>query len=233
MYNELLTDPRSHDENSFAYIVNGFVSMSNEKKKLDVSEFEGKVKRIVDSSKFYNASIIGRIPKQVASEKLGYENEVKHLSTFGRVGLIVKPHEESIHVAYNGDMLAPVDEEMLGWYANRNKGKIKNPKNLLTKSLFGMYNHIIIKGDENTRIEGIFCQCLGKDDNNVAELKAAAEKVAGEDLPIVDVKGYKPPSIISKCLYYVNPYAYMYATFPFRFAFDMIPLSAQKKLGML
>ncbi len=199
MFTEILTNPKEHDPNNFIYLVhginNGINSIMNE-------ETIKKVTRIKNPNEYYRASLVGKLNEETAKEMFGLNQEIYQIGTYTNIGLIIKPPNDSIiQIAWNCDIGSPLNQEELKCFVKKHRGKIKYPLELLigTKNSPNEplinYNEIILKGDPNTRIVGIFYRqsLILKDEGE--RLRRIVSKVIKEnvsliELPIAKSKNY-------------------------------------------
>ena len=232
-YNEALTDPRTHDPENFVYMTHGIVNWEGDDIDLTDEYFDDRICRIRDSSRFYDTSIIGVMSSEDAMKSLGYGKDIRNLNPAGSGGLILKPPEDSIYVAWNFDLGSPIDPESLKIWANRHRGKIKPPIRLLLDNHLDFYNHLVIRGDERTVIDGVFY--LDRDSRAKefgTMLKDSVVDVLGEDIPLVRIE-YETAMPKNEFLWWVVFYLYAaYVRNPSRAMF-YLPLGIQKRLGVV
>ena len=192
MYEDCVTDPRNHDSEDFIYIVHGFMPRGKEP-----PEFMArKVDRIFDEDKFFCASMIGNLSEENAKKRFGYGRKIAQTGNFGGYGLILRPEDENVYVAWNSDIGSPTDEERLNKFALKNKYKRKTPFELLTETpdLKGLkYNEMIIRGSKGNKVEGVFYQdgWKGVEEGNHEELKSILSKIYETELPLVELPEFK------------------------------------------
>jgi hypothetical protein len=232
-YSELLTDPRTHDPEDFAYITHGIVNWDGDDLDLTREFFGERIGRIRDPTQFYNASLIGVMSTENAMERLGYDKELRRPNPAGMGGLILKPPEDSIYVAWNFDLGTPTESDKLIKWTSRHRGKVKPPIKLLSDKHLDFYNHIVIRGDEKASIEGVFYS-HGSDKAKEfgTLLKDSMDDMLGEDLPLIGVphEDMMPENDI---LWWMVYYLYnAYIRNPSRVVF-YLPLDIQKRLGVV
>lgn len=181
-YVETLTNPKEHNEDNYVYIVHS----------TDLDNVEGAIKKIKNPENHFSASLIGKLPKEEAKEKLSYHGGVEQTETFYPVGLIVSPAEpDDIKVAWNCDLGVPTDQEELKEWVKEHEGKRKPPVSLLTQSVGSIpYNEMVIQGDEKTEIQGIFYKPYAE--SQAERIKTLLEEKNYDDvelIPIHDSKG--------------------------------------------
>jgi hypothetical protein len=195
-------------------------------------EVDEKISKINNAGRFYNASLVSRMPKEVAKEKVGYFGSISHMRPFGNAGLIIRPDEEAIAVAYNGDIRPPCDENLPQW-STKHTSKIMSPRKLLTKTRFGLFNSMVIEGSPDTLIEGVFCSYIDNDNPYVLSIKSAAEKVVKASLPVVSIEDERNSGEHNAYLQYLKAYPISMVELPPRIMFKNMPLGIQRKLGLL
>lgn len=219
MFKEVLTDPKNHDPNNFVYITHSLVNWVNEDLNLNT-----RVSLIFFIISFmptqnYSASLIGRMPQEIALVNFGYGKKIEQLATFFWAGLILKPPEESIYVAWNCDLGRPTNPIKFNKWAEKHKGKIRSPKTLLTKSWFDFHNEMVIHGDERTLIDGVFYLNNGNEPKEFGyTLKRITEEMTQKEIPIIPIP-YRNNLNNNQILKWLEIYGYKIMTDPTRIMF--------------
>lgn len=188
MFKEILTNPIEHDPNNFIYIVSGLLDFNVNIVWPD--RIWHKINRIRDPNQFYKASIIGCLSDDYAKQTMEYyEGEINQTGIFRDIGVIVNPvSDELIYIAWNCDISSPCDMEELKTFITKHKGKIKDPLMLLTQTRgIIRYNELIIRGDKETSIQGVFYKDR-EDSRNKHTGKLLCEIVSGiiqRDIPLI------------------------------------------------
>lgn len=190
-FKDVLTDPRDYDPNNFIYLVHGIMMPYYY---TDASqEMRGKmidtVNRIKDPKQYYRASLIGHLSAEFAKQKIGwYGREVHQLVTFGNIGLILRPASDGlVEIAWNCDLGSPNDQKELAEFVQKYKERIKNPLILLTQSI--LHNELILRGDKNTKIVGVFfiddSKTTEYDDKVLRELVKEIKQKEQTEVPVI------------------------------------------------
>jgi len=162
---EKLTNPEEHRPDNFVYLAHGLMDWNGNG--LTTKEIKERVERIRDSNQFYRVSMIGCLSKEAARKKFNYYKEISQIGTFGVVGLILAPAcDDAVYVAWNCDLGSPHNQEDLVRFAQQHRRKTQFPLKLLTetKGPEGMkYNELILRGDKETKIQGIFQRRVDKE----------------------------------------------------------------------
>jgi hypothetical protein len=131
MFADILTDPGKHTS-SYLYLAH---AICGDRK------LQSRMYTLTTPGEFYSASLIGRI------------GAVEHTDTFTTYGLIVRPPESSIYVAWNCD-LGTKDKK--AEVAMKNRGRVMSPHILLRESVG--HNEVLAEGNPLTKVEGVFCK---------------------------------------------------------------------------
>lgn len=190
MYEDLVTYPKKHDEKDFIYIVHGFVPRGEEVVTKEL--MARKVDRIKDEDKFFSASMIGCLSEENAKKRFGCRKEIRQIGNFGGYGLIIRPADENVYVAWNCDIGSPTDEERLKRFAYENKNKRKPPLKILTDTPDpnGLkYNEMIIRGGKENKVEGVFYQrdWGGVEEGKHEELASVLNKIYNTGMPLIEL----------------------------------------------
>ncbi len=193
MFKEKLTRADEHNPNDFVYLVHTLMDRNRDGNGVPFSSVRDKIGKIKDPNQFYSASLIGSLDAESAKRRLGYEREVCQLGTFGHVGLVLNPAADDIvYVAWNCDIGSPDDSKELEGFAVQHKGKILSPCVLLTDTRGNAsvkYNEMIVRGDENTDITGVFYRTdfweSGRSDGE--RLRENVREVLQEEVPFIEL----------------------------------------------
>jgi hypothetical protein len=193
MYTAKLTDPAKHDPDNFIYLVHGvmdYQQLSSNTSNPSANIIKS-LKRIRDSEDFYSASLVGKLTASRAKETTDWcGGELSQLATFGRFGFILEPKDLDIWIAWNCDLGTPHDQEKRREFANKYRGRRKDVLDLLANPI-GMsdgvnFNELVINGNQNTNIAGVFYKTTNKktetEGKNLAQI---AMDLLGKQLPVV------------------------------------------------
>lgn len=195
MFKKVLTNPNEHNSNDFIYLVHGLIDYSENG--ITPEDVAYKIGKIRNSDEFYRASMIGRMDKESAKQRVGWHGgELYRMFTFGNVGLIVNPaSDEDIKIAWYCGLGSPNEPEELKKFVEQHKGKVRSPLYIFTKSMnaddvFGD-NEFVIEGNPATQIQGVFYR-----DNHQASEKAKMVqdvtcKIIQSDIPIIRLPNSK------------------------------------------
>lgn len=194
-YKNLLTNPREHDPNNFIYLVRGVYFDAEWSKKDDIKDI---VNMIKNPNMFYRASIVGCLDREAMYQRFGCPNRKVHqVSTYNQLGLILNPaSDDVVLIAWNCDLHSPSKSESIKEFIKKYEGKRKDLLTLLTqsKSPYGYgHNELILGGNEETEIVGIFYTFLGIDyfdlrtEQNKDALMSAISNFMKSDIPLVHI----------------------------------------------
>lgn len=194
-FKKFLTDPNEHNPENFVYLVHGILDGGNG---INPYEIERRTERVKDPDQFYRASMVACLDKKTAIEKLSYHDDIHQIATFGNVGIIIDPTDNGlVQIAWNCDLGSPVDPEELRKYVEEHKGKIKNPFGLLTQTLKNPlynYNELILKGDKETEIKGVFYREGDIESHRKAGLLAGVvHRLYQVEIPVIGLPPNKRP----------------------------------------
>jgi len=191
-FKELLTNPLEHNPTGFVYLVHGFINHGAEG--ISREEMKRKCMRVIDSNMFYSASLISCLESELAMKKLGYNKEIFLVGTFGNFGLILNPPiDKVIYIAWNSDIGSPREQGELRNFALEHNGKIKTPLELLITDGIYSYNELVIKGHEETSIDGVFYHDNPRGEEFGKRLCEVVSKIMQKDVPLVKLP--KQPKI--------------------------------------
>ena len=190
MFKELLTEPKEHNPNDFIYLVYSLIDLHGNS--ISPQKMRDKVNRVRDPNQFYSASMIAHLDKESAKKRIGYIREVYQIGTFGDIGIIVDPaYNDLVKIAWNCDLGSPLDPKELENFVQEHKGKIKNPLTLLTQTRGPAgfkYNELILKGDENTVVKGVFFKPqYSRTEYEGKQLGAIVSEIMQSEVPIIEL----------------------------------------------
>jgi len=188
MYLEVLTDPAHHDPENFCYIVHGINPVSvldlfkltpEQQYAVFAEELEWKIKSFTNPRLFYNASLVGIL------------EGAAHTRTFSPFGVIIAPpYEDSVVIAASRDLGSPTNYFVRALGENTDfeefVERFRGYHRPVNELLHGRnYNHLILQGDPDTRIAGVYYTRFDQvlDDVGVMWGKTA-EKIVGRSLPV-------------------------------------------------
>lgn len=193
MFKEILTNPEEHNPNNFIYLVHGFLDWDSTG--ITPKEMMEKTKRILDPEQFYRASLVGKLEKDAAIQKFSYHREIAQLGTFGEIGLILNPSSNSlVQIAWNCDLGSPWDPEEFKKFVTKHNGKIRGPVILLTQTKGQedlKCNELIIQGDKNTIIEGVFYNKDWGEKQKAQTLAEIISEITEKRVPIIELPSPK------------------------------------------
>jgi hypothetical protein len=148
-YDEILTSPRNHDKDDFIYLVHATTS--------EISSIEKSIERLWGQAE-YNYRCCSLLFNLDPDED-GIVDDGSHvghttLPMYHR-GLIVEPAKHQVEVAFPMDMGSPSPRDMEWWLNNSNYVR-EPPQRLLEDTPDGMNNEVILNGDSNAEIKGVF-----------------------------------------------------------------------------
>lgn len=185
-FKELLTSPLEHDPNNFVYLVHGFINHGSEG--ITPEEMKRKAMKVINNNRFYSASLISCLESGQAMGKLGYNDRVFLVGTFGNFGLILNPpSDKAVYIAWNSDIGSPREQKELKNFAVEHRGKIKSPLELLTINGIYSYNELIIKGHEKTSIDGVFYRDNLRGEPFGKLLCEVVSSIVKKDIPLVQL----------------------------------------------
>jgi len=191
-----LTDPRKHNPDDFIYIVSGMSIDVDKPKDIDLIGLKRRIERIKNPYMFYSGSLIGCLDEEATKRRLIHYQKVNQTGTFGDVGLILNPAEEDIYVAWNCDLGSPTETKSLNDFAIKNRGKIKTPFELLTKTVGPenlKCNELVLHGNPGREIQGVFVR--GKRGiDKAASLAELVNMRENKDIPIIHLPEYSEDS---------------------------------------
>lgn len=184
-YKSILTDPVSHNENNFTYIVHGIIR-DNPK------TFHMKLSRIMSPNSHYRASLIGK------------RSGLSRTDMFGKLGIIIEPTKNGqIRIAWPFDIGSPNkgDDELRKFVRKYDLWlRRRSPEDLLSGPL---YNELIIRGNQDIdQISGIaISDSLKKGSRRIDSLQNLLRKECGRILPIVVIpsqESFYDPFVVGK-----------------------------------
>jgi hypothetical protein len=175
-YKNLLTDPKKHESEDFLYVVHAINTYGEP---IDLDMARASINTILDPNQFYQASLVGILNAEAAKSKFNWvSGPLRQTHVYGEsYGLIVNPMaEENIHIAWHGDIDSPRNSQTLRLFAFENRGKIKDPLTLLTRSI--LRNEMVIRGDDNiSQIQGLFVL----DESNISREDKVSQEAKREN----------------------------------------------------
>ena len=201
-FKEFLTDPREHNPDDFIYLVHGLVNwdFSDFGKELSREQVAEKIDLIKNPKSFLDTSLIANLNEDAVKNRMGWKNysKVCQLGTFSDVGLIISPASDSlIKIAWNCDVGTPMEQEEREKFVSCHRGKIKPVSRLLTDVKGSLYNHIILQGNYENEIKGIFYN--HEKSNHFAErLEKILNDVLQEEIPIIKTPRYPSASVFDE-----------------------------------
>ena len=193
VFKKLLTEPKEHDQDNFIYLNHGLLNLDCNDNGISLQEVKDKIGRIRDPNQFYRASMIAHLDGEMARLRIGWRGgEVYQVGTYGNVGLIIDPaHDGLVQIAWNCDIGSPLDPEELEKYVQEHKGKIKCPLTLLTQTKGNdsiKYNELILKGDKQTSVKGIFFRSMGSKTKFIArQLEDIVSEIMQTEIPVIQL----------------------------------------------
>jgi hypothetical protein len=199
-YKNVITDSKAHNKDNFIYIVH---AISSGDSALNLTHARKTVDMIFDPCRFFPTSLVGILDSEAAKAKFGWTNgDIKQTSIYNvSFGLIISPAtEDDIHIAWHGDIDSPRNHEALAAFAIMHKGKIREPLELLTRTI--VRNEVILRGSPQHKIQGLFVldesntEREGEKFNieisreNSIKFMDLLRKETGEELPIVEEQHY-------------------------------------------
>lgn len=191
MFKKSITEPKEHNPNDFIYLVHALFNLKDYE--ISSKEMKDKVNLIRDPNQFYRASMIAHLNAEAAKKRINWHGgEVYQMGTFGKVGLIVDPAYDSlVQIAWNCDLESPCDQKELEKFVQKHKGKIRCPLILLTNT-DGLddikYNELILKGDENTSVKGVFFKPQdSKTENKGKQLREIVSELMQNEVPLIEL----------------------------------------------
>ena len=191
MFKKSLTEPKEHNPNDFIYLVHGLLDWN--RNGISPQEMKDKVNKVRDPNQFYRASMIAHLDGESAKQRIGWHGgEVYQMGTFGKVGVIVDPaYDDLVQIAWNCDLGSPLNPKELERFVQEHKGKIRHPLTLLTqiKGLDNIkYNELILKGDENTDIKGVFFRPQdSKTEYKGKQLGEIVSELIQDEVPVIEL----------------------------------------------
>jgi len=190
MFKESITEPKEHNPNDFIYLVHGLLDWNGNG--ISPQEMKDKVNRVRDPNQSYRASMVSHLDGESAKERIGWHGGgVYQMGTFGNVGVIVDPaYDGLVQIAWNCDLGSPWDPKELEKYVQEHKGKIRYPLTLLTQTKGPediKYNELILKGDENTAVKGVFYRPQdSKTEHKGKQLGEVVSELMQSDVPVIE-----------------------------------------------
>jgi len=197
-FKSIVTDPSEHRDESFVYLVSGIVQVYPETNTEEAEEYmQWRIDRILTPGQFYSGSLVGHLDEADAKQVLRYHGgNVHQTSTFGKYGFIINPSEEAIRIAWNHDLGRPFPDELPD-YMKRNDGKIKSPIRLLTQVPKDSYSEIVLEGNKNSKIQGVFYKVTDLDNKDIVfskrwrakalQLADLVSRQLSEKITVVDI----------------------------------------------
>ena len=200
MYRAHLTDPKLHDPANFIYVVCGIIDYKALSEAHSVDVFDKNavhlaLQKVRNFRDFYSASLVGKLDSSRAKETLDWSNgELSQLATFGNLGLIIKPEDTDVWVAWNSDIGTPGCKEERIPFVQKHKGKRKSVYDLMTDALkvsnpSVSYNELVIQGNPNVDITGLFYKtpCRSKLERQIKTVSQIVMDALKEELPIIEI----------------------------------------------
>lgn len=204
MFKELLTDTSAHNPENFIYVVRGMPQLRpygrgyfpSRVAKSSQSLITDTIARLRSPTKFFSASLVGKLDAQSAKEKLGYDGIVFQTDTCGLAGLIVEPHtDDDIWIAWNCDIgSARPSEDYFRKFASEHQGKVRSPLTLLTRAdgILAIYwNELVLQGNPQIRIAGVFYPATDLQSSwgkNYGKLLAqVVSELEGKEIPLIEL----------------------------------------------
>ncbi len=164
---EKLTNIEDHNPAHFNYLVHAPVSFRVSD--LSLEHVKYKLERLHDPSLVYRTSLIA--PQRT--------------STFGKIGVIVRPPEEAVLIAWDYDLGSPPDSIVSSEFIVKHKGKKKKWKQLLDPTA-QEHNELFIQGSPLTTLEGVMYQASNLQEN-ASLLQQRLRELYNQTLPILYV----------------------------------------------
>lgn len=210
MFKRLLTDPKEHDINDFVYLVHGIENLTD----ISHTNIKSEIEKIINPNFFYRSSLIAELSENSSFEKIGYcGGRISQYGTLGDIGFIVNPASDSlIKIAWNCSLGSPKDSKDLEDFVNEYSGRIRYPLILLTQTIGyenSSYNEIIVKGDNSSKISGIFYKPKNLEiERSLEILKNIVYDILKCEIPIIELslKSKNPDEINLYELYGENLY---------------------------
>jgi RimJ/RimL family protein N-acetyltransferase len=189
-YKNALTDPENHDSNNYIYLVRGVAFNDLDKPAEIQAHVTDKIK---DPNLFYRASMVGVLSPEAVKQRFGSQEEVYQVSTYNLFGLVLDPASDDIvHIAWNCDLGSPLEPRKLEQFVKEHEGKRRDLFTLLANTREG-YNELIIRGDEETKVVGVFYSPIDVEYfDSKAKVKSeilrdVVSEFAGRELPLVEI----------------------------------------------
>ncbi|MBW2993152.1 hypothetical protein KY317_01095 [Candidatus Woesearchaeota archaeon] len=191
MFKKLLTEPKEHNPDDFIYLVHGLLDWTGNG--ISPQDMKDKLNKVRDPNQFYRASMIAHLHRESAKQRINWHGgEVYQMGTFGRIGVILDPaYDGLVQISWNCDLGSPLDSKGLARFVQTHKGRKRYPLVLLTQTRGYdsiKYNELILKGDNETSIKGIFFKPV--DSKTEYEGKQLGEIVSGimqADVPVIEL----------------------------------------------
>lgn len=205
MFAEVLSNPQSHVEKSFIYLVHGLFDLDKNGKPYVAA----KAALVRDPSRFYSGSLVACLDKNSAKRNLGAERGIHRTATMGSLGFILQiPSDDVIYgagVHSFGDLGTPTDESKLAEWARKHQGEVMPPLDMLVTDKPHqkyVHNELVLRGNPKTKIVGVYAAQSLVDylcgNNSIPakamELRNCLKEQTGEEVPIV-LLPYPDPSV--------------------------------------
>jgi hypothetical protein len=196
MLKDVLTDPNEHQIDRYTYLVYA-IHQSNHALN-SVEGVRATIDRIQDPTRFYRASLVGRLEPDIAHEKFGLYELVNQTGTFGNVGLIIDPASEGqLRIAWNCDLASGLTEDELFEFVAKHDGKKRDPHYLLTNTVGAgdlKYNELILNGNPDSKVTGVFYKGDQLTQYMAIALAAAIGHSTGAVVPTVSLTDEEKPT---------------------------------------
>ncbi len=163
-----------------------------------ISSINHALRRIQDPDDFYSASLVGRLSQDRMKQVFGSwrDRDISQLATFGNFGFILQPEDQDVWVAWDNDIGTPHDKDKRREFAHKHRGKKKSWIDLLQTPLSysrdASYNELVINGNPNTPVVGVFYLVMNEkseiEGKRLAQITMALLK---RQLPVVPVPWVK------------------------------------------
>src|SRR3989338_1016811 len=158
------------------------------------SNISNALRKVQDPNDFYSASLVGRLSQERMRRIFGSwgDRDISQLATFGTFGLILQPEDTDVWIAWDNDIGTPDDKEKRRDFAHKHKGKKKSWIDLLQTPLSyskqASYNELVINGNPNTSIVGLFYTSIDeKSESTGKHLAQRTMDLLKRHLPVIPI----------------------------------------------
>lgn len=184
MYTDIFTSPEEHDPNNFIYLVRATYG-ENPQKDLNTIQNE-----------YFNASLVGRMIAENAASRIGCNETVDQTGLWTHIGLIVKPRDEDIRIAWQSCLCK--DGRDLRELVAEYDGTRQEAKYLLRCPVAhypALFNNVVVKGNPEIPVTGIYLlemDCGLFYSSQISQYVQGVRETLGSNIPLVTAKFSEP-----------------------------------------